>query len=459
MNWISNLRRRATAAAATAMLGGVAVLAGVPQGAAAATLSGWAWMPANTFSDGPTSGQFAGAGAGGNPLPLLSRQPVQGLSAVLAGPAAGTYVVMTDNGFGTHANSADTLLRLYTVAPDFKTATGGSGTVSAADFHTGALLPAFSAASRITLSDPNRLLGFTLQADLDHYYGVGSNPAVDASIRSGRLLTGADLDTESVRLDKNGHYWFGDEFGPFLVKTDAQGQVLRAAIPLPGVQAPQNPFLGSGTANLAASGGFEGMAVNAAGDTLYTLLEKTVAGDGAKLLRINAFDIDAEAYTGQQWLYPLEADGVAIGDMTAVNAHQFLVIERNNATGSSGVPFKKVYLIDLRRVDALGRLVKTEVVDLMALADPMDLNGDGSTSFTFPYVTIEDVLVLSATELLVVNDNNYPGTGGRAAGVSDHTEFLRITLDQPLAVPEPGTLGLGLLAACAAAGLRRRRPA
>ena len=65
------------------------------------TLEGWAMLPANTFSEGPTSGQFAGAGAGGNPLPLINQQAVQGFSAVLAGPVAGSFLVMPDNGFGT----------------------------------------------------------------------------------------------------------------------------------------------------------------------------------------------------------------------------------------------------------------------------------------------------------------------------------------------------------------------
>lgn len=40
---------------------------------AASTLEGFALMPANTFADGPTSGQFAGAGAGGNALPLINK--------------------------------------------------------------------------------------------------------------------------------------------------------------------------------------------------------------------------------------------------------------------------------------------------------------------------------------------------------------------------------------------------
>ncbi len=439
----------------TSLVAAAALLCGSGTACAQATLSGWALLQANTFSDGPTSGQFAGAGNGGNALPLLNKQPVQGFSAVLAGPTADSFRVMTDNGFGNQANSADTLLRMYALRPDFRTASGGSGTVSAVDFNTGATLPAFNAASRITLSDPNRLLGFTTQADYTNYYNNAANPLVDTSIRSGRLLTGADLDTESVRKDKNGNLWFGEEFGPFLVKTDANGTVLKREVSLPGVMAPQNPYLNGASPNLNSSNGFEGMAINPAGDRLFTLLEGTVAGDPTKTLRINEFSIDSESYTGASWRYKLEAAGTNIGDMTAISDHEFIVIERNGATATGGgTPFKKLFKIDLNVVDGAGNVQKTELVDLMNIADPNDLNGDGSTSFTFPYVTIESVLILDANTLLVINDNNYPGTGGRD-GNSDPTEFLKLTLANP--VPEPGTWGLMAAGLAVVGSLARRR--
>jgi hypothetical protein len=414
--------------------------------AATNTLTGWALMPANTFADGPTSGQFNGSGAGGNPLPLVNKQPVQGFSAVLPGAAAGSYLVMPDNGFGAQTNSADTLLRVYAVTPDFRTATSGTGTVSAASYHSGAALPNFNSASRITLADPDRKLGFQIQADLNHYYGLSTNPAVDPTIKAGRLLTGADFDIEAMRKDKNGNLWFGDEFGPMLLKTDANGKVLRSEIVLPGVQSPQSPYLAGGTPNLGRSSGFEGMAINQAGDTLFTLLEGSVTGDAARSLRINAFNVDREAYTGDQWLYRLDTLGTNIGDMTAINDHEFLVIERNNNTATTaGTPFKKIFRIDLNKKDANGFVDKKEVVDLMNIADPDDLNGDGSATFTFPFVTIEDVLMLDSQTLLVINDNNYPGVGGRNLG-SDNTEFLQIRLSEPLmaAVPEPESWALGL---------------
>jgi hypothetical protein len=407
-----------------------------PMSHAENTLVGFASLPAATFAKGPTSGQFASS-ANGETLPLIDKQPVQGFSAVLPGPEAGTYYVMTDNGFGTKANSPDALLRIYALRPDFRRWNGrgivGSGTVSPVDRTTGSWRPDFDGRSFLSLRDPDSKIGFPIVADRTYYPYSGSGPGsaeipVADAIRKGHLLTGADLDIESMRQDKNGNRWFGDEFGPFLVKTDASGKLLRAAIPLPGVQSPDSPYLDGGTANLNRSAGYEGMAINAAGDMLYPMLEGTVSGDPVKSLRIYEFDVDSESYTGRHWLYALDASGTNIGDMTAVNDHQFIVIERN---GTQEPRFKKLFLIDLAQVDEAGYAQKTELVDLMNLADPHDLNADGSTLFTFPFVTIEDVLVLDSRTLLVMNDNNYPGSS-KVEGVPDANEFLQIRLDQPL---------------------------
>lgn len=417
---------------ARAALAAVLVLAA---GAEAQTLSGWATLPAATFAEGPTSGQFAGPNPyGTHPPPYVGRQPVQGFSGVLPGPRPDTFHFLVDNGFGTRANSADALLRVYTLRIDWKTRDGGSGTAAPADRVSGGPRASFDASTHLTLSDPRRVLAMPIQADHTRYYDDEANPPVDDRIRSGRLLTGADLDVESLRRDRDGHYWFGDEFGPYLVETDADGVVLRAPIPLPGVRSPENAEVRAGTAgaNLPGSGGFEGLALDASGRRLYALLEKTVAGDPARTLRIHEFDLASKAYTGVHYLYPLDEAGTAIGDMTAVDDHRFLVLERNDGTATNGVPpFKRIYRIDLEGVPHGGEAKKSELVDLMRLPDPDDLDGDGSTVFGFPYVTVEALLVLDPRTLLVANDNNLPSGGGRERAADD-TEFLRIALPEPL---------------------------
>lgn len=400
-------------------LAGVSCLAlGSLSSADAATLVGRAVLPADTFSVGPTSGQFI-TPANGRVPPFSRRQPVQGFSAVLRAED-GVYLAMPDNGFGAKANSADFLLSVYRLTPDFVTRERGTGTI-------GVTL-------HFNLRDPDRKINFPIVADGDTY--PRSAIPVDAAIRAGRLLTGADFDIESFRQVSDGSFWFGDEFGPFLIHTDATGRVLEAPIPLPGVRSPDNPLPGP-PANLPSSKGFEGMALSPDGRFLYPLLEGPLTTDpDQRRLIINEFDTHRRAYTGRQWSYRLEASsatGQSIGDMTAINKRAFLVIERDNFQGAAA-QFKKIFLVDMSQVDRDGFLVKHEVADLMHLADPDDIAQTGTGVFTFPFVTIESVIPVTAQTLGVLNDNNYPFSSGRRPGQPDDNEFILIRLDSPLPV-------------------------
>jgi glycerophosphoryl diester phosphodiesterase len=204
------------------------------------------------------------------------------------------------------------------------------------------------------------------------------------------------------------------------------------------VRSPQNPSVLSaspapgqiGQANLGGSRGFEGMATNPAKTKFYPLLEGAVAGDPSNSLRLYEFDPAMKKFTQMLGFYRVETPGNSIGDMTVINDNEFLVIERDSTQGDAA-KLKKIYKIDLTKKDATGFFAKEEVVDLLNIADPNNLAGFGPI-FKFPFVTIEDVLVLDANTIMVLNDNNYPGTGGRGPNVKDNNEVLWLKLDKPL---------------------------
>ena len=76
-------------------------------------------------------------------------------------------------------------------------------------------------------------------------------------------------------------------------------------------------------------------------------------------------------------------------------------------------------------------LLKTLVADLLNIEDPHDLNQDGDHRFAFPFWTIEGLVVLNATTLGIVNDNNYPlGQARDNSGTQpDNNEFILIEVD------------------------------
>lgn len=381
-----------------------ALVAAAPAGAREPTLAGRAILPSDAYQPGPPSGALVAADNG--VIPPFPGQPIPGVSAVLDA-GRGTYWAMPDNGFGSKANSGDFLLRLYRIRPRFETARGGSGAVDVLGF--------------LQLRDPDGWIPFALQ-------------------RADRLLTGADFDLESVRRDRHGDLWFGEEFGPFVLHTDATGRVLEPPIPLPGVQSPQNPFLATPDAwTLPASRGFEGMALSRDGRRLYPMLEGALRGDLDPRRRIlHELSLETREYTGRTWQYRVDAafPGAVIGDLTALDRNRFLLIERDDAQGAEARQ-KKIYMIDLRRTDRDGYLEKRLVLDLLRIRDPHGISlparpgefGVGDP-FSFPLQSVETVEVLRGRRLLIANDNNYPGSDGRWAARDrpDDVELIVVRL-------------------------------
>jgi hypothetical protein len=382
-------------------------------------LVGFSLLPADTFSTGPASGQFNANGSKAD-APRFASQPVQGFSGIQFA-ANGNYWMLSDNGFGTKFNSIDYLLRLYNITLTPKTSSGGAGTVRVNEF--------------IQLRDPDKKIPFAI---------VNENTPE-------RLLTGYDFDPEGFVISQDGTLWIGDEFGPYLVNVDTTGKVLSAPIPTPDfgagkdpskdlVRSPQNPSVlaaspnpgGAAVANLGGSRGYEGLTTNPSKTKMYAMLEGSVSTDTAGMLRINEFDMASKKFVGIAAFYKLENPGHAIGDFAVINDNEYLVIERDNGSGATA-KFKRIYKIDLSQKDATGAAQKELIADLMDIKDAAALapsTKDGV--FSFPFVTIENVIVLNSSTILVANDNNYDARGGRGAEVKDPNEFIWLKLEKPL---------------------------
>jgi hypothetical protein len=433
-------------------------------------------LPAMTFREGspPTGAFFTAADREAARLngivgpaegPYFPSQPVQGFSSMI--PADGkTWWALADNGYAWRPNSGDFQLAVYRIDPRWGEP-GGPKIVET-----------------VLLHDPDGRIPWTILCDRTSgkalprfsFNAMPPSPAACGGDSKARVLTGFDLDPESVVKAPDGTFWISEEFGPFLLHVSADGKVLEAPIPFPGVRTPQNPTLDlsdrahAERPNLAASRGPEGLAIGPDGAKLYALLEGAVAGDDPQDLRIYVFDVATRAFTGHV-RYHLEmpsqtvnlsaiTDGsgvrvypdavtppagpVSIGELKAVNDHQMLIIERDNLGDDVAAPrFKKVFLIDLSEAAKHdGYVDKTLLLDLLAIPDPSGVGGDGNF-FRMPFYTIESVHVVDERTLLIASDNNFPFSHGRARSKSadrggpltaDDTEMILVRLGTPLDV-------------------------
>jgi hypothetical protein len=366
-------------------------------------LLGRAVLPFDTFGGGPPAGAFVTPNPNNGVTFPLPEQPVEGFSAIVDGRRAGEYLAMEDNGFGGKAVSVDFLIRAYYIRPYFKTAQGGTGTVDVGDF--------------ISFRDPGHRLPF---------------PIVNQSTRK-RLLTGGDIDPESLQRGPDGDLWVGDEFGPWILHFSSNGRLLEPPYDVPGIHSPNNPLFDPLTATQPNSRGFEGMGISPDGRFLYAALEGATVADTEKTRRnVYEFSVTRREFTGRLLHYRAEADSFMIADMWAIGRQRVVVIERDAGSGVNAL-FRKLYLVDLRSTDADGFLTKTQLVDLAAIPDPDLVSlpavhaGDLGLGDPFSVMceSIEAVHQVTGSKVLLGCDNNLPNSG-RNPTRPDDDEFILV---------------------------------
>jgi glycerophosphoryl diester phosphodiesterase len=362
-------------------------------------------MPADAMRAGPPSGAFDGEGRRAA-APRFDAQPVQGVSSIKPGTTAGAWWALSDNGFGGKWNSSDYTLCIYLFDLRPRTEPGGDSR------------NALQAV--IELSDPAKFFPWRLAQE--------DTPE--------RLLTGFDADPESLVTMPDESFWIGDETGPWLLHFSIDGELLAPPVELPdSVRSADHPLViaHADIPLLPHSRGFEAMDLAGDNKTLVTILEGTVAGDAARTLRVQRYDTSAGKWLPGTLIYVPDPDTTSVTDMSLIDGNRFVVIERDDQQGDAARA-KRVYSIDLDRAQAGKPLQKKLVIDLLSIGNARGLavTTPAGAPFRFPYLTTEAIQVLDRKHVVIVNDNNYPATGGRGAAIKDATEWIWLELANPL---------------------------
>jgi hypothetical protein len=260
------------------------------------------------------------------------------------------------------------------------------------------------------------------------------------------------LDTEGIAALPDGGFWVSDEFGPSLVRLDAEGRVLRRLVPQ-GFALDAQPVPEACLPAIAArrqiNRGLEALAVSNDATSLYLAFQSPLAFPDEeaheKAAHVRLWQLDATSGAMQaQYLYPLDAPAsfrrdceageferkdVKISELVCLGGDALLVLERGSLT-------TKLYLVELDGAEPLG----PEHLDVETRPTIEELSGAGErlpalskqlvfSSDDHPDVgrDLEGVAILSPTVLILVSDNDF-GVEGTETG------FWRLRFADPILV-------------------------
>jgi hypothetical protein len=227
----------------------------------------------------------------------------------------------------------------------------------------------------------------------------------------------AGADTESVAVLADGSFWVGEEYGPSLIKVDAEGVVRRRWTPTGVAASGGEALLPARAAERRMNRGFEGLAVSPDGRWLYVAFQSALARHGVDRTHSAIWKLDAQTGALEaEFAYPFDApssftadaaasdvgiDDLKICELAAVSNNRLLVLERISKSA-------RIYRVEL---SGGTRLPKT----LMFSTDP--------ASGIAP--DLEGMAVISDRELILATDNDFGISGAE-------TQFYRLRFYAPL---------------------------
>ena len=252
------------------------------------------------------------------------------------------------------------------------------------------------------------------------------------------------LDSEGLVVMKDGSFWVSDEYGPHIVHFNRYGVEQERISPrgietrgrkLPAVLAKRRP-----------NRGMEGLAISPDGKILVGIMQSTLNNPDRQsavnrtLTRIVTFDLA----TGQtrQYLYRQNHGDFSNSEIVALDAHRFLVNERDSKSHRPGQDTQKhVYVIDLREA--------TDVSDPEDKAHGLLANGKALEANSWEELAAAGIRPVRKTLVLdLVRANGYPHDKFEAMWLLDpqhlavlYDDDFAITSEQGRIIPKilPGT--------------------
>lgn len=162
------------------------------------------------------------------------------------------------------------------------------------------------------------------------------------------------LDPEGLVARTEGTFWVSDEYGPYVIYFDANGKELERLSPYDGTLPRE---LSLRTPNQ----GLEGLTITPDGNTLVAIMQSAIQTPGlvgpaksvpiTRIVTINLVDRSLV----HEYLYPLanpQDSHVAVSEITALSATQFLIDERNSKNPPNSNA--KIYIADISNATDVG---------------------------------------------------------------------------------------------------------
>ena len=245
------------------------------------------------------------------------------------------------------------------------------------------------------------------------------------------------LDSEGLVALQDGTFWVADEYGPFVIHFDANGNEIERLSPydgsLPGELAMRDP-----------NRGMEGLTITPDGSTLVGIMQSALATPGidgrpraVPLTRI--VTIDLATRDAKMYLLPLadpQNTKVLVSEITALSATEFLIDERDTALAPEGN--KKIYVADISQATDVCPASTVPGSSYNAAAGGLLVDGQPIEAYVGVTTDAEAVQKLQSADIEVVSKTLKLDLGGLLTELNPKGEFFGHDKVEGVVTPDGG---------------------